>query len=128
MKTKTIIVTLLICMPCLWLSGCLFRPYRTTIQQGKIITPTMLKQIKPGMSRDQIEYLLGTPDINNPFTPNTLFYVYTNQVGYLPRASSKLILHFKDNKLDTLSGDYPPPSRLAYKVYKTPEASQPARQ
>ena len=97
----------------------MFRPYRIAIQQGKIITPAMIKQITPGMTREQIEYLLGTPDIRDPFQSNTLIYVYTNEENYLPRDTKKLILHLKDDKLDKISGNYSPPSRLAYKIYKT---------
>jgi len=97
----------------------MFRPHRVTVQQGKILTQKMIKAIIPGMTRDQIVYILGTPDIVDPFSPNTMIYVYTNQVGYLPRSTRKLILTLSDGKLIKLSGNYSPPSRLAYKVYKT---------
>ena len=99
------------------LTGCVvFRPYMMPIQQGNIITPKMIAKLKPGMSKQQVVYILGTPDITNPYQPNTLYYVYTNQHNYLPRSESQLIVTFKNDKLADISGNYPPPAKLQYKT------------
>jgi outer membrane protein assembly factor BamE len=98
----------------LGLSGCFLRPYMVPIQQGQIISSQEVDKLKPGMSKQQVEYILGSPMINNPYDPNTWYYVYTLEQDYLPRAQNKLILHFSNDKLDSISGDYPPPSQLQY--------------
>ena len=36
-------------------------PHRMEIQQGNFITQEMVAQLKPGMTRDQVRFLLGTP-------------------------------------------------------------------
>lgn len=35
--------------------------YQMTIQQGNIITEDMVDRLEPGMTRNQVRYLLGTP-------------------------------------------------------------------
>ena len=100
------------------LGGCFLRPYHIPIQQGKIIKPDMISQLKPGMSESQVTYLLGTPDIRDPFHPNTWYYVYTDKVGYAPRAENNLIVYFKKGKVDQISGNYQPPSPILFDSYK----------
>ena len=108
-----ILKPLLLMTLALSISSCaLFRPYHIQIQQGNVITPAMMKSLKPGMTESQVEYILGTPDIQDPMHPNTWYYVYTNEENYMPRAQKTLIVHFTNATLDTISGDYPPPSSL----------------
>ncbi|WP_431476473.1 outer membrane protein assembly factor BamE [Massilia eburnea] len=38
-----------------------FSPYRPDIQQGNFVSQEMLGQLKNGMSKDQVKFLLGTP-------------------------------------------------------------------
>jgi outer membrane protein assembly factor BamE len=38
-----------------------FSPYRPDIQQGNFVSQEMLAQLKVGMTRDQVKFLLGTP-------------------------------------------------------------------
>lgn len=96
------------------LSSCaLFRPYRIQIQQGNVITPKMIDNLKPGMTENQVEYVLGTPDIQDPLHPHTWYYVYTNEENYQPRAERQLIVHFDaTGHLQTIEGDYVPPAPL----------------
>lgn len=101
------------------LSGCaLFQPYHQQIQQGNIITPKMIAELKPGMTQTQVKYILGTPDIQDPWTTSTWFYVYTNRQDGRPVVQNKLIVHFdKAGKLVNIEGTYPPPAQLQYKTY-----------
>ena len=95
------------------LSGCfIFRPYRVQVQQGNIISAAMVKKLKPGMTKQQVSFLLGTADIRDPLHPNTWYYVYTNEKDYQPRAQKVLVVHFSKGKLDKITGDYPPPTPL----------------
>ena len=36
-------------------------PYRMVIQQGNFISQEMVAQLKPGMTREQVRFILGTP-------------------------------------------------------------------
>jgi len=112
MKTKYLGIVLLV--TALLLSGCsLLLPYRTPVTQGRKITENTLAQIKPGLKKTQIIYLLGTPNVTDPFNKNTWYYVYTYEANYLPRTQYTLVLHFhKQGQLDQVSGNYPSPGRL----------------
>jgi len=62
-----------------WLSGCVYRP---TIQQGNLLQLDEIEQVKVGMTRSQVRYVLGTPMVSDPFEPDRWDYVYTLQKGY----------------------------------------------
>ena len=36
-------------------------PYRMVIQQGNFISQEMVAQLKPGMTKEQVRFVLGTP-------------------------------------------------------------------
>ncbi len=59
--------------------------YRITIQQGNVITQEMIDQLKPGMTKRQVRFVLGTPLIDDPFVLDRwdYYYSYTN-----PRAKT----------------------------------------
>src|SRR5262245_55674032 len=39
----------------------LLKPYRMEIQQGNYVTQEMVAQLKPGLTRDQVRFVMGTP-------------------------------------------------------------------
>lgn len=104
------------------LSGCtLITPYTPPVQQGKIIQKNIMQKIKPGMTKAQIQYLLGSPDIQSPLDHNQWYYVYTFQrTIHPPREERKLILSFENDKLASISGDYPPPQTIYLSTEQPP--------
>ncbi len=98
------------------LSGCgVFRPYQMPIAQGPLLSAEQIKLLKPGMTKDQVSYVLGTPDIRDPMHANRWDYVYTNEQDYLPRVQKRLELTFNpQEKLEGLAGDYPSVEALSY--------------
>jgi len=50
--------------------------YRMDIPQGNRIDPELIEQLEIGMSRNQVEFLLGTPAIIDPFHPDQWLYLY----------------------------------------------------
>ena len=61
--------------------GACIRPYQQDIQQGNLITNDDLSRIKLGMSQREVEFLLGTPMVADPFHKDRwdYFYSYKNQ-------------------------------------------------
>lgn len=53
--------------------------YKINVQQGNIVTQEMLDQLKPGMTKKQVHFVLGTPTLDNVFNKNIENYVYTYQ-------------------------------------------------
>ncbi len=84
--------------------------YRIDIDQGNIITQEMVNQLKPGMTRDQVKYVMGSPLIVDPFHPDRWDYVYTLRKGDGKRKREQLSVYFKNDVLASLSGDFLPAS------------------
>ena len=88
-------------------------PYRPDVQQGNVITSDMVEQLRTGMSRDQVKFMLGTPLLTDVFHPDRWDYLY-----YLnPRSGApqrrNLVVYFKDNRLDHYTSDPMPPESMA---------------
>jgi outer membrane protein assembly factor BamE len=70
------------------LPGCVYRP---DIQQGNLLQTSDVDQVKVGMTRSQVRYVLGTPMVSNPFDEQRWDYVYTFRRG---RDTDVLRAHF----------------------------------
>ncbi|HET8711630.1 MAG TPA: outer membrane protein assembly factor BamE [Spongiibacteraceae bacterium] len=84
--------------------------YRIDIDQGNIITQDMVNKLRPGMTRDQVKYVMGSPLVIDPFHPDRWDYVYTLRTGKGKRTREQLTVFFKDDTLVSLSGDFLPAS------------------
>lgn len=77
-------------------------PYRIDIMQGNVVTQELAAQVKPGMTREQVRDLLGSPLLTSAFHADRWDYVFTlRRQGVEPQRRS-VVAFFKDNKLDKL--------------------------
>jgi len=74
---KRLFSVLILCA-CLLASGCV---YQATLSQGNLLDQEDIDQVKVGMTRGQVRFLLGTPMIDDPFHENRWDYVYYLRVG-----------------------------------------------
>jgi len=79
--------------------------YRQDISQGNEITPEMLLEIKPGMNKSQVRFVLGTPLIQDSFHKSRWDYIYVVRKEGKFIESRHLILSFKKDILVNLTGD-----------------------
>lgn len=88
------------------LSGCNLI-YKQSIQQGNAIEQEDLDQIEIGMTKRQVNLIMGTAAIQDPFHKDQWDYVYE----YRPRGNdgTKRIVSiiFEDNKVTNISGLIP---------------------
>ena len=83
-------------------------PYRIDIQQGNVVTQDMVAKLKPGMSRQQVRFVLGTPPIVDPFHQDRWDYVYyLNKAGKVVEYR-RLVLLFDGDTLKRVEGDVVP--------------------
>ena len=82
--------------------------YRIDIQQGSIIDSEMLARLKPGMDKNQVQFVMGTPPLVDPFHSSRWDYVYTFSKGGRKREQRHITLHFEDDKLAYIDGDVVP--------------------
>jgi outer membrane protein assembly factor BamE len=86
-------------------------PYRIDIMQGNVVTQELAAQVKPGMSREQVRDLLGSPLLTSAFHADRWDYVFTlRRQGVEPQRRS-IVATFKDNKLDKLEAPDLPSER-----------------
>jgi outer membrane protein assembly factor BamE len=97
MKKAFLIILVLFCS--FAITACSWRPYKVPIQQGNILDPSKVEQIKTGMTRDQVISILGEPILINVFDPDTWSYVFTEQKKANNITRKYLILYFKYNNL-----------------------------
>jgi len=84
------------------------RLYRITVQQGNVITQEMVDQLKPGMTRSQVAFIMGEPILRNTFDPDRWDYIYTVYLpGYFEQ-ENRLSLFFQEDVLAYFTGDYAP--------------------
>lgn len=88
--------------------------YKMTVQQGNIITEEMVDQLRPGMTKNQVRYLLGTPLLTDFFHTDRWDYTYTIRRGHQDMEVKTLTLHFENDALARIEGDLQPnPGRAA---------------
>ena len=80
-------------------------PYRIDIQQGNFVSQEMVAQLKPGMSKEQVRLVLGTPLLTDIFHADRWDYVYWREKPGEKREQKKLTVFFEDGKLMRLDGE-----------------------
>jgi len=76
--------------------------YKMDIQQGNVIEQAKIKQLKRGMSRDQVQNLLGTALMQDDFYNNRWDYVfYLKEAGKAPKSKS-ITLIFKNGVVQNI--------------------------
>jgi outer membrane protein assembly factor BamE len=88
----------------------LVTPYRIDIVQGNAITREQLSLVKPGMTRNQVREILGTPLLTDPFHAERWDYLFTiRRPGTEPQRRSIVAVFEGDTlkRLDMPEGQLP---------------------
>jgi outer membrane protein assembly factor BamE len=80
-------------------------PYRIDVRQGNFVTQEMVAQLKPGLTRDQVRFILGSPLIADVFHADRWDYVYRFKPGRGDAQERKLTVFFEENRLARVAGD-----------------------
>ena len=77
-------------------------PYRIDVMQGNVITQELAANVKPGMTREQVRDLLGSPLLTSTFHADRWDYVFTmRRQGIEPQRRS-IVAYFKGDALERL--------------------------
>lgn len=108
-KTK-LLLTSLTFTGLIALAGCSFPGvYKIDIQQGNVVTQDMIDQLRPGMTRRQVRFIMGNPLLTDTFHANRWDYLYSIQPGGGERLQERVSVIFDGNgQLAGLSGDFMP--------------------
>lgn len=113
------LLTLIACLG-LMLSGCGRLPsismpkfgapkiHKITVYQGNVLTQRMVDELRPGMTRRQVVYVLGQPVNVNPFRLDRWDYIYTVATGEGFRVNRRVTVYFEGDSLVRVQGDLAP--------------------
>ena len=108
---KKLLPLLIVC--CTLLAGCgasvpTIKPFKMDIQQGNVVTSKMLLQLKPGMTKSQVRFIMGTPLVVDSFHKDRWDYFYQmRQAGKIVE-QRRVILDFDKELLTKVRGDVVP--------------------
>lgn len=83
-------------------------PYKIDVVQGNFVSREQVEALKPGMSRQQVREILGTPLVTSLFHSNRWEYVFTLKKPSAEIQTRKLTVFFEGDVLARSEGDEMP--------------------
>lgn len=77
--------------------------YKVDVKQGNYIDKAMMDELKPGMTKTQVQFLLGTPMLQDPFHANRWDYIYRIQKGNGDIEQRHMALYFEGDLLSRIA-------------------------
>ncbi|WP_198265369.1 outer membrane protein assembly factor BamE [sulfur-oxidizing endosymbiont of Gigantopelta aegis] len=116
---RNIIITSIISMLILLLSSCSWAPdlsdiglprvHKIDIPQGNVVEQDQVNQLRPGMNKQQVRFIMGTPMLDDSFHDNRWDYLYRFKPGYGELEQKQVTVFFnKTGKLVNLQGTFRP--------------------
>ena len=84
------------------------KPFKMDIQQGNVVTSKMLLQLRPGMTKSQVMFVMGSPLIIDSFHLNRWDYFYQLRQAGKVVEQRRVILDFEKELLSRVRGDVVP--------------------
>ncbi|ORU91425.1 MAG: cell envelope protein SmpA [Cycloclasticus sp. symbiont of Poecilosclerida sp. N] len=86
----------------------LFGIYKIDVKQGNLVSQEMINQLRPGMDKKQVKFILGTPLLIDPFHKNRWDYFYDLKKSGKQDTKKRATIIFVDGQLVSLKGDFRP--------------------
>ncbi len=64
-----------------------------------MITTEMVAKLEVGMNKNQVRFILGSPQLTDPFHPNRWDYLYSLRENKVETERKHLVLYFEDETL-----------------------------
>lgn len=74
--------------------------YSAPVRQGNYLDQALIDQLRPGMTRQQVQQILGTPLVADPFHQNRWDYYYSVRQGGKQTEQRHVALFFTGELLD----------------------------
>ncbi len=78
--------------------------YKINKQQGNITKQKQVDKLEIGMTKEQVQFIMGTPMSVDSFDTDRWDYIYTYKPGHGDLTRNNLTLSFTDNKLSNIDG------------------------
>ena len=83
----------------------LFPSYKLKVIQGNELDPRAVVSLQAGMSRDQVQLLLGTPLLRDAFHADRWDYTFNTSRNGIIKDRSNLTVYFENDVLVRAEGD-----------------------
>lgn len=83
----------------------MFPSYKLKVVQGNELDPRAVVSLQPGMTRDQVQLLLGTPLLQDAFHADRWDYTFNTSRNGVISNQSNLTLYFENDALAKAEGD-----------------------
>ena len=83
----------------------LVTPYKIDVLQGNVVTREQAQALQPGMARDQVRGVLGSPLLTSVFHADRWDYVFTFKRQGQPSQQRRLTVFFKGDVMERLESD-----------------------
>ncbi|WP_240032116.1 outer membrane protein assembly factor BamE [Pseudomethylobacillus aquaticus] len=120
---QILLLLALLCVGCDFSLPKAIKPYKLDVQQGNVITSKMLLQLKPGMTKSQVRFIMGTPLIQDSFHSNRWDYFYQFRKDGKVVEQRLVIMEFDDDGLRRIRGDVVPSAVPEAGATNAPEKS-----
>lgn len=89
----------------------LIKPYRMEVVQGNVVTQEVMAQIQPGLGRNQVRDILGTPLLADIFHGDRWDYVFTIARQGIEPQQRRVSIFFKNDVVERFEADTLPSER-----------------
>ncbi len=87
--------------------------HKIDIQQGNIVDQEMIDKLRPGMTKSQVQFVLGTPLIIDTFDQQRWDYFFSRLSPSGVKTEENVTIYFDDeDNLQRMTGDYLPSSAI----------------
>ena len=121
------LLTALPLVSCSTISNNLPGVYTLEIQQGNIIDQAMIDQLRPGMSKRQVLYVMGSPMLDDVFHKNRWNYLYSARPDGEDKIQKQITLFFENDQIVGVQGDFKPGVTPALKASNETTVDVPKR-
>jgi outer membrane protein assembly factor BamE len=83
----------------------LLEPYRFALPQGNYVTQEMLDQVKSGMTREQVRFVLGSPLVVSNFRNDRWDYVFRYQYPNRKAELRRVVIRFSNDRVASIDAD-----------------------
>lgn len=82
-----------------------FKPYRADVVQGNVVTQDMVSQLRPGLHRDQVRMLLGSPLLADAFHGDRWDYIFSLRHQGVVTQTRRVTVYFEKDRVSRFDAD-----------------------
>ncbi len=82
--------------------------HKFDVQQGNVLTQDMVDKLKPGMTKSQVRFIMGTPLLADTFNQNRWDYYYSLEPAKGEEVRERVAIFFDNDQLVGFRGDFIP--------------------